>query len=155
MPTTTPCETCGHAAADHSDLVGCTVEDGTGYCTCETYKGAPRRVTYPSPNVLNGLAEGRQARDEGAALAGTGSPGVLADEWRRKADDALDALAKSGETFSADDLVERVGMPPVPNMLGGVFLAARRANRIEAVGFAQATRAASHARVQRTWKGSL
>jgi hypothetical protein len=54
----------------------------------------------------------------------------------------------------ADDLVDMVGMPPRPNMVGAVFMAASRQHRIVPVGYTQATRPASHARVQRTWQAA-
>lgn len=143
----TLCLNCRHAADSHTDTVGCLVAtSSTSYCTC---------TKFVQPNVTDGLAVGRTLRDEGAARAGDGAPGVLAADWRTKASEALFALATSGGVFSADDVVERAGMPPVPNMLGGLFLGARKANVIEAVGFAQSTRPAAHARMQRTWKGSL
>lgn len=152
----TTCATCNHPEDQHTDTVGCLVEtSSTSYCTCPRFVPLAEPVMVTRQQAASALGLGRALRDEGAARAGDGAPGVLAADWRRKADDALNALAASGAVFSADDLVERAGMPPVANMLGGVFLAARRANRIEAVGFAQATRPESHARVQRTWKGAL
>lgn len=138
-----PCP-CGHLSTDHSDLAGCLADE----CLCIN---TPEQVTIL--NRPQGLAEGKRLADQGAALAGTGAPGVLASDWRTKAEARLAALIASGSEFSADDLVETVGMPPVANMVGALFRQAAQADRIRAVGFTQSSRPAAHARVQRTWKG--
>lgn len=138
------CTTCSHLATEHGGIAGCLVETAPGsYCTCKALTLAP----------ASGLEEGRARRDEGMERAGTGTPGVLASDWRAKAATAMDELAASGEEFSADQLVEKAGPPPHPNMLGPTFANAARADLINAVGFRQATRASAHARIQRTWKG--
>jgi hypothetical protein len=67
----------------------------------------------------------------------------------------MDALILGGQEFDADDLVDMVGMPPRPNMLGGLFIGASRAKRIVPVGYTQAARPSSHARVQRLWQGRI
>lgn len=144
-----PCATsaCGHDRDDHSPIAGCLADD----CECDHYV-MPQDATVAALRD-HGL-EGRRLRDEGAALAGAGVPGVLASDWRRKASEAMAALIATGREFDADDLVERAGMPPVANMVGGVFIGASRAKRIRAVGYSTATRPESHARVQRTWVGA-
>jgi hypothetical protein len=86
--------------------------------------------------------------------AGTTAPGALVTAWKAKANKALEELIREGSYFSADDLVELVGMPPRPNMLGGVFIGARRAGLIKPMGYTQASRPEAHARVQRTWAGA-
>jgi hypothetical protein len=106
------------------------------------------------PPRAQGLAEGRARRDQGVAAAGTTAPGALVTAWKAKANKALGELIREGSYFSADDLVELVGMPPRPNMLGGVFIGARRAGLIKPVGYTQASRPEAHARVQRTWAGA-
>jgi hypothetical protein len=93
---------------------------------------------------------------------------VAASAWRDKAKTTMDALIASELEFSADDLVNGMasgvppaprhaiagaGEPPVPNMLGALFLATARRNQIRPVGFTQSTRPSAHARVQRTWRG--
>jgi hypothetical protein len=75
--------------------------------------------------------------------------------WRAKAAAALTTLINSGDVFDADDLVTMAGMPPRPNMLGGLFIGASRAKRIVPVGYTQAARPSSHARVQRLWQGRI
>jgi len=101
---------------------------------------------------MDDLEAGRDLRDVGAAAAGINSP--LAEHWRSRATDWLLVLAGwEDHVFSSDDLVEIVGTPPVPNMLGALFLGARRAGLIDPVGYTQSTRPAAHARTIRTWKG--
>lgn len=141
----TTCPDCTHDPAEHSAIAGC-LADG---CTCEN---GPVVATFAPP--ARDLTEGRRRRDEGAQAAGSAAPGALVADWRLKAEAALKDLIASGAEFDADDLVERVGMPPVANMVGGVFIGASRAKRIRAVGYSQGTRPASHARVQRTWVGA-
>lgn len=144
--TATLC-TCNHLADNHTALSGCLEEvDGT-WCPCADYKPAPT-------SRQEGLAEGRALRDAGTEAAGSGTPAALASAWRAKAAEAMTTLARSGEEFSADDLVAIAGEPPVPNMLGGVFMSAARRDLINAVGFTTASRPSAHARVQRTWKGA-
>jgi hypothetical protein len=156
------CPTCGHARDEHSDLAGCLYSSGSTYCDCQhgpstilVAKVTQAELEDASARVrasrAQGLTEGRRLRDEGAAAAGSALPGHVEAEWRAKAEKALAELIASREQFDADDLVERVGLPPVPNMVGGVFAGARAAKRIKAVGYTQGTRAASHARVQRVW----
>lgn len=151
-----PCPTCKHAANEHSDLAGCLFSDGPTYCDCTAGPSLiPEATSAPQPaSRAQTLAAGRAARDEGADAAGSGLPGHVESEWRTKAADALATLAKTGVAFTADNVVDVAGMPPVPNMLGGLFLGASRRGEIVAVGYAQGTRAASHARVQRMWTGA-
>lgn len=99
------------------------------------------------------LATGIALRDAGMARAGSAVPAAIANDWRSKAKVALTALANTGTVFSADDLVKRVGEPPVPNMLGPLFAHHARLDIISAVGFRQAQRPSAHARIQRTWEG--
>jgi hypothetical protein len=141
------CLNCGHAAK-HTDLVGCLSTDTPeGYCDCTTF--VPERAAAERRD----LSEGRALRDQGTAVAGDDAPAVLVSDWKAKAAEAMETLIQGGTEFSADDLVAIAGEPPVPNMLGGLFLGASRGNRIQPVGFTQSARPSAHARVQRTWKG--
>lgn len=135
---------CGHDRAEHSTLVGC-LADG---CTCE------RWTTVLAAWPDQGIQEGRALRDAGVAAAGSTAPGALVTAWKAKANKALEELIREGSYFSADDLVDLVGLPPRRNMLGGVFIGARRAGLIKPVGYTQASRPEAHARVQRTWAGA-
>lgn len=143
---------CGHTHAMHTSLAGCLDAADRGWCDCNAYVPATPDISEPTPTRTETLAQGRAARDEGIAQAGTGAPGVLVEAWRAKAQEALEDMAEKGLTFSADDVVAEAGLPPVPNMMGGLFVAAWRAGVIVPAGFSQATRAASHARVQRLWR---
>lgn len=153
----TICHKCGHAALDHSDFAGCLAENADArpesegpfyYCPCQM---TPASIQATSPFDP---AEGGRRRDEGTARAGTGAPASLVAYWQAKADQAMGELIGMGVPFTADDLVERAGMPPVPNMVGGLFHGAHRGKRIQAVGYATGKRPESHARVQRTWLGA-
>ena len=143
------CRDCRHPEAQHTTLSGCLAQpedEGREFCPCAQF--------VPEEAPVADLAEGRRRRDEGTEAAGSGIAGALASAWRVKAAQAMASLAASGEEFSADDLVAIAGEPPVPNMLGAVFLAASRADQINAVGFTQAARPSARARVQRTWRGA-
>jgi len=147
-----PCNLCTHPAFDHSALAGCLAD----HCDCTETPGdiamqTAAQATQSAPEP-SGLAEGRRRRDAGAEAAGSAAPGALVTSWRVDAAKALTALIDGGHPFTADDLVERVGMPPVANMLGGTFIGASKAKRIKPVGYAQATRPESHARIQRIWQ---
>lgn len=93
--------------------------------------------------------EGRDLADEGGFRAYLAQ---AVDDWRPKAQAVLDRLAASGATFTADDVTEEVGVPRQPNAVGGLFRANRGA--LEAVGYTQAGRTQSHARVLRVWRGA-
>lgn len=77
--------------------------------------------------------------------------------WRMAAEEYLDVLATTGREFSADDLVEEVGTPPVtgsPNAIGGLFIAAIRRGLIVPVGYRRSTRKSRHGGVQRVYRGA-
>lgn len=159
------CPTCGHARDDHSDLAGCLYSSGSTYCDCThgpstilVAKVTQDELEAASARVRDSraatLAEGRRRRDEGAQAAGSGLPDHIESEWRTKAQAVLAELIAEGEPFRADDLVERAGPPPHPNMLGGLFLGASRRGEIVPVGYGQGTRASAHARVQRIWSAA-
>lgn len=147
------CRTCHHPAEEHTATAGCVAQDAAGvWCVCQSFV-APAAPAAPVDVQRAGLAEGRRLRDEGAERAGDGTAGVLASAWREKAREALERLAATAsDPFSADDLVELVGEPPVPNMLGALFLSASRRDVIQPVGFTVSRRPSAHARAQRTWR---
>lgn len=143
-----PC-TCTHPAAVHTDLSGCLESSQDGqWCPCTKYvpEGAPTRE--------EGRAEGRALRDQGTSIAGSGAPALVAEVWKAKARDCIANMATEGRTFSADDVTECVGPPPVPAMLGAVFLAASRRKVIQPEGYVTASRPSAHGRPQRTWTGA-
>lgn len=97
---------------------------------------------------LPDLEEGRRLRDEGVHLV---ENATAVQDWRTRAEARLRYLADWGGEFTADDVVEKCGLPPSPNALGALFLGARRRGLITPVGYAQATRPASHGRIQKVW----
>lgn len=145
------CPGCQHPASQHAGMAGCLAQADTGYCPCTE---TPDRIRAQVPPNLapRDLTEGRRLRDEGAAAAGTTSP--TAEAWRSAAAEAIQVLADQGEQFTADDLVDRVGLPPVPNMMGSVFLTAKRRDVINLVGYEPSSRPSNHARIQRIWVGA-
>lgn|GEM_PF-4133388 len=77
--------------------------------------------------------------------------------WRMAARDRMKELAESGTSFTADDITDVCGLPPVtgsPNAVGGLFIVASRAGLIEAVGVSRSRRPSRHAGLQRCWKGT-
>lgn len=147
------CEECGHPEPEHTDLSGCLVESAGEWCPCSAYVEEPTPA-QEAQAVVRDVAEGRRRRDHGATIAGSGEPALVSEVWKAKAREAVAQMAKEGWTFSADDLVDRVGLPPVPAMLGGVFLAASRRHLIQPVGWVTASRPSAHGRPQRTWTGA-
>lgn len=103
-------------------------------------------VIHQGQATIFDLEEGRARRDEGAATVAANTP-----SWQEEARQAIGYLAAQGEPFSADDLVELVGMPPHPNSLGAAFVSSSRRGAIRALGYTQGRRPESHARVQRLW----
>jgi hypothetical protein len=76
-----------------------------------------------------------------------------ADDWH---DMALEWLTEALGDFSADDLVEAIGLPNAVatnrnNAVGAAFTSARRLGLIRRVGWIQSRRAESHGRVVALW----
>jgi hypothetical protein len=99
--------------------------------------------------MTSGLTEGRRLRDEGVAKVQTNHAD---EEWRTYADMALAALIRTGEPFTAADVIDRAGMPSSPNAVGALFVSARKSGAIRKTGrWVPSRRAASHARELREW----
>lgn len=98
----------------------------------------------------SGLAEGRALRDEGARLAGAAADPDAVARWQVAAAEWLNARPDIA-SWTSDDLVEAIGMPPVATMLGARILHWRRDGRIMPVGYVQSTRPSAHARPIRVW----
>lgn len=99
------------------------------------------------------LEQARVARDVGAQAAELS----LHTGWRLWAETELARLADSGEPFTADALRAVVGDPPDGehvNGIGGLFLRASKAGRIEFVGYAVSQRPAARGRPIRVWRGA-
>lgn len=69
---------------------------------------------------------------------------------------AIELLAASGATFTADSVRELAGDPPAsthPNVAGAIVNAAAKAGLIEAVGFSRSGRVVGHNNRVLTWRG--
>lgn len=91
----------------------------------------------------------------GLSLKAKGQYSALrgAEEWHEM---ALEWLARASGDFSADDLIEDIGLPNAVatnrnNAVGAFFTSARRAGLIRAVGWVRSRRAESHGRVVAVW----
>jgi hypothetical protein len=79
---------------------------------------------------------------------------VLEKDWKANAFDHLEALAKSGATFTADTLRARgVGEPPHPNQWGSVFGTASRRGIITKADYSSSTRKSRHGGFLHAWRG--
>ena len=80
-------------------------------------------------------------------------------DWKVRAEYVIQQLAAAGNPFTADDVIERVGLPTryqgmnANNAVGAVMSAAARRKQIVRVGFTTANRSSSHARVLGVWQG--
>jgi hypothetical protein len=90
----------------------------------------------------------RATRDTGeqAALS-------FAREWADVAWDELVDLARSGQHFSADDLLARTGPAPSPGAVGALIRQASRTGLITATGYQTSKRVSRHNGLQRIWIG--
>jgi hypothetical protein len=81
-------------------------------------------------------------------------------EWAEQAKATIQALAATGEQFTADDVIQRIGLPTqyagmnANNAVGAAVSAAARRKEITRIGFASANRASSHGRVLSVWRGA-
>ena len=115
--------------------------------------GAAPKVSSSTDIDHDHRTAGEELRDEGTADAVAPAWAL----WREAAEAHLEVLASSGVEFTADVLVDEVGMPPVsgsPNAIGGLFIAAARAGLIRRVGFTTSRRRSRHAGIQRIWMGA-
>lgn len=106
---------------------------------CDRWQGAPLHQ-----------ASGRQLRDQGMARAAAPLEDV---PWRQEADRAVRSLARSGQTFSAEDVTAVAGRPIHPNAVGALLSSWKRRGLIEPVGFGQAERRERHASRMLQWRG--
>lgn len=98
----------------------------------------------------------------GEQLAAAGQQQALANapEWREQARTTILRLAASGERFTSEDVVARIGLPTGDaganrnNAVGAVFAAASRRGWITRVDYVKAKRAALHAAVVAVWIGT-
>lgn len=77
------------------------------------------------------------------------------DSWRRHARAELEVLARTGLTFTAEDLIKVVGAADHPNRVGAAFMSARKAGIIEPTGsVVPSTTPSRHGGVVRVWIGA-
>ncbi|MEX2275245.1 MAG: hypothetical protein WEA10_06755 [Actinomycetota bacterium] len=90
------------------------------------------------------------------SLRDSGADAALrfADEWRAKAERAIEYLIRTGTDFSSDDIRRIAGDPPTPNALGAVFVNASKAGRIELVEYRRSQRLGRHAARVGVWRGA-
>lgn len=127
--------------------------------TPDTYPADCTRCPFPAGHRVHKLpdqtAEGRRLKDEGTTTALHN-----AGDWSPAATRALRDLAATGEGFTADDVVARVGLPRgtaqnANNALGGLFAGASRAGLIVRTGdMVESRRREGHARRITVWRGA-
>lgn len=115
-------------------------------------EGAPRLPmpvhAHTDPCTFCATRDGAGARDAG--IKATARRDL---EWWTRAEAWVDNCTDHGTTFTADDLIEAIGLPDGCSNAVGAFLSTqRRFGLIEPVGFTEATRPSSHARVLRVWR---
>lgn len=94
--------------------------------------------------------------DAGARLKAKGQARAIDarinDEWRRRAELALERLIDTTPRFSADDVAIMAGLPPSRNGMGALFGGYARLGRIVPVGWTTGKRRDRHAGSQRVWR---
>jgi hypothetical protein len=90
--------------------------------------------------------EGKSTPEDGLDRA---IENAASDWWFQAALLAIQQLGQSGRGFTADHLLDMVGLPNEPHHVGAVFAAARRQRIAEAVGAA----VAADGRLVRVWWG--
>jgi hypothetical protein len=96
------------------------------------------------------VTRSQQLALEGMALA----DGAASMDWKQRWDLAIRQLAKTRESFTAEDVREIAGDPTDhPNAIGARFAAASKSGLIRPVGIRKARRDDAHARVFREWRG--
>jgi hypothetical protein len=143
-----PCANCGHRNL-HGEVSGCTANTAelgkpAIWCPCDKYV-APRDR---AKDLAEGVRLGREGAD--AALHSYAVNVADQDTWRTKAEAVLDDLIATGDQFTSEDVVDKVGPAPSRNAIGGLFQG-RKAD-MEVIGFTQATRPEAHGRALRIWK---
>jgi hypothetical protein len=101
------------------------------------------------------MTDGDQLKADGMAQAIRAVP-----TWAEQARVALTILARLGQDFTSEDLVDMVGLPRGKpetnrnNAVGAVFSGAARQGWIHEVGRRNARRPALHARRLTVWRGT-
>jgi hypothetical protein len=98
---------------------------------------------------------GGSLKDQGMQSALSSSAAL---PWRDRAMAAIEMLAERKQPFTSEDVVAAVGLPRASeananNAVGAVMSLAARRRLIRPIGYVQARRDVSHARVLRQWEG--
>lgn len=97
---------------------------------------------------------GLHLKEQGQAIA----LAALDEEWEERALSRMRYLAHLEDPFTAEDLIESVGLPHESspnrnNAVGALFTRLARKGIIKRVGYTSATRPESHGRVIALWQG--
>jgi hypothetical protein len=95
------------------------------------------------------LEQGRNLRDEGMDRVQRAEDA----RWKFLFNATAEGFARSLTPFQPDDVIDIVGMPRRPNVIGALINALVRRGTITAVGTAQSRRAKSHARRKTVYRG--
>lgn len=101
------------------------------------------------------MTTGKQLRDEGTSAVLAADKAIHRDAATH-INKAIDTLAASGNTFTAEDVRELLPDAVIEhsaNVLPAVFGAAAKNQRIHAVGITKASRASRRASRNLVWKG--
>lgn len=142
------CTKCGLDAAEADVELSVTTVPGVQLGRCPN---CGIRRTFRATTVADEAAAGAKAAQRGMDLTETAE--ALMSDWVERADRELEALAGSGERFTAETLTGRIGMPSHPKAVGARFNALARKGRIRKVGFTRANRRAAHSRDLAVWQG--
>jgi hypothetical protein len=74
--------------------------------------------------------------------------------WRTQARIAMAELVDAGGTFTADDLIDRVGVPNSPNGVGAIVNGFARRGLIIRAGYRRSRRPARHAGMVSVWRAA-
>lgn len=93
---------------------------------------------------------------EQLALVGMGlARDAASDAWKDRWNQAIAALARTGEEFTADDVRKIAGAPTDhENAAGALFNGAARRGLIRRVGYRKSARDVLHAHPIAVWKGT-
>src|SRR5262249_32625782 len=95
---------------------------------------------------------GEELRDHGLEQAGSGQPVSVTVSWEQQARYAILRLCLADANWSAEEVRQIAGDPPVPNMMGAAIRMAYLEGLIAPTGFDIATRPSRRASVLRLWR---
>lgn len=108
------------------------------------YRGQKGQMGLFGPEAF-----GAQLRDEAMAIVAEHAD----PEWMARAAACIGELAATGEEFTSEDVLDRVGSTREPRALGPLFMAALRSGAIVKTRFALARRPSRHRAPVQVWRG--